>query len=588
MFILDSLKAAKTREDAAGVLGFRTKSLAYVLYKQPAATKYTTFEIPKRSGGTRVISAPSDELKNLQGRLATLLERHIQNAESHRAKPSSLSHGFRPGYSIFTNAARHRRKKFVFNIDLEDFFGSINFGRVRGYFLKQRGLLLAPEVATVFAQIACHNNSLPQGSPCSPVISNLVAHILDIRLANLARSTGCTYSRYADDITFSTNKRSFPREIGFATTSPNGDWSVGNTLSKIIKRAGFSVNSKKTRMQFAQSRQEVTGLVVNRRINVPSEYRHLSRALVHNLTKTGSFYVKSFSKDATGNTVVTEKKGTYNQLGGMLAYIDSAKVFSLRRQLPEVASSIELHVPKPMSCEEKVYKRFLLYTAFHAPKKPTIVFEGKTDSIYIRSALLRLAATYPALIGPATSSADRLMVRLFERSATTGRILGIPGGSSQLVPLIVDILSEAKGFKEPIESHPVIFLIDNDEGAAPFFSFAKKQGIVCDRTSPYVHLGRNVYFVPTPQTAAGGDTMIENFFEKAVLDTELNGKKFNPNTTSGDTKTHYGKAYFATHVIKKREKTISFDGFKPILDRIQMVLHAHSTKAVAAPGSTPT
>jgi hypothetical protein len=101
----------------------------------------------------------------------------------------------------------------VLNIDLEDFFGTVNLGRVRGFFIKERNFALKPRVATVLAQIACHDNALPQGSPCSPVISNLIGHVLDIQLSALARKTGCTYSRYADDITFSTNKQVFPPAI---------------------------------------------------------------------------------------------------------------------------------------------------------------------------------------------------------------------------------------------------------------------------------------------------------------------------------------------------------------------------------------
>src|SRR5690606_37911686 len=99
------------------------------------------------------------------------------------------------------------------NIDIQDFFGSINFGRVWRYFEKQRDFALFPAIARTIAQIACHNKALPQGSPCSPVISNLIAHILDVRMAQLAARTGCRYSRYADDLTFSSNQHDFPAAI---------------------------------------------------------------------------------------------------------------------------------------------------------------------------------------------------------------------------------------------------------------------------------------------------------------------------------------------------------------------------------------
>ena len=107
----------------------------------------------------------------------------------------------------------HKNKRHVFNVDLKDFFPSLNFGRVRGFFIKNAHFQLEPKVATVIAQIACHDNELPQGSPCSPIISNFIGHLLDVRMANLAKKTKCNYSRYADDLTFSTNWKEFPEKL---------------------------------------------------------------------------------------------------------------------------------------------------------------------------------------------------------------------------------------------------------------------------------------------------------------------------------------------------------------------------------------
>jgi RNA-directed DNA polymerase len=147
--------------------------------------KYSTFGIPKRGGGKRTIKAPANQLKLLQQKLSVLLQDCMDEINLAKGRKDKLSHGFKRDRSIRSNARQHRRRRHVFNLDLQDFFPSINFGRVRGFFISDKNFGLTPPVATVIAQIACDNNSLPQGSPCSPVVSNLVAHIMDLQLLRL-------------------------------------------------------------------------------------------------------------------------------------------------------------------------------------------------------------------------------------------------------------------------------------------------------------------------------------------------------------------------------------------------------------------
>ena len=192
------------------MVGFTPSGLSFVLYKLPDSKKYTSFEIPKRDGNKRQIKAPEASLSLLQRRLATLLTDCLEELGKAAPPRRTLAHGFEKGRSIITNAQLHKRRRYVFNLDLADFFPSINFGRVRGFFIKDKHFSLQPPVATVLAQIACFENELPQGSPCSPVISNLIGHVLDGRLARFAKTHKCTYSRYADDITFSTSRKGFP------------------------------------------------------------------------------------------------------------------------------------------------------------------------------------------------------------------------------------------------------------------------------------------------------------------------------------------------------------------------------------------
>ena len=317
---LEKLKNTTTLNDLAELLGFKPQALSYILYKIPNNEKYTEFEISKKNGDTREIKAPIERLKLLQKRLADLLNECYEEIYN-KNKKRSLSHGFRKNHSIFTNAKNHKNKRYVFNIDLKDFFPSINFGRVRGFFIKNHHFNLHTDIATLIAQIACYDNELPQGSPCSPIISNFIGNLLDTRIVNLAKSAKCTYSRYADDLTFSTNKKDFPSKI--AVMQETNNWIIGNSLKKEIEKVGFRVNDKKTSMQYRTARQVTTGLVVNNKVNIKKEYYKKARSMCHELFKTDQFYI---NKNTQGTVELENNNfGTLNQLEGILNFIYQIK-----------------------------------------------------------------------------------------------------------------------------------------------------------------------------------------------------------------------------------------------------------------------
>lgn len=290
---LDLYRKAETLADVAKILGFLPAHVSYAIYKLPATIRYTEFAVPKKAGGIRIIRAPHKTLKVIQKRLAqdlSAIEAHLE-AKRVQKRGCVLAHGFKKSFSIMTNGENHRRRRYVLNIDLKDFFPSINFGRVHGFFLKNEFFELKPKVAAVLAQIVCHENQLPQGSPCSPVISNLIAGALDIRLNELARKYNCTYTRYADDITFSTSEYRFPTAIAQRTSGSVNLWEASPNLLKVIKRAGFALNPAKTRMQLDYSRQEVTGVVVNQKVNIPASYYQTIAAMCHHLFMDGECFI---------------------------------------------------------------------------------------------------------------------------------------------------------------------------------------------------------------------------------------------------------------------------------------------------------
>jgi retron-type reverse transcriptase len=328
------LKQITTKPELATLLGVKAQTLTHILYRLKPVTQYTSFTIPKKSGGTRTILAPSEKLKSLQSSLSVLLldcidEINEVNTKKYTYK-HALSHGFVRKCSIMTNAIMHINQKNVLNIDLKDFFDSFHFARVRAFFIKNNHFKLSPHIATVIAQIACYSSKhprdskLPQGSPCSPVITNLIAHYLDIRLASLARKHSCIYSRYADDMTFSTRKSIFPSQI---MRQEDGGFIAGKKLKNEIKRAGFEINEKKTRIQYKDSRQDVTGLTVNKKPNVKKEYWRTVKSQCNRLFHTGTF---------TKKTTDGEVEGNINELEGQLNFIDQVDRFNRSRQKPAI------------------------------------------------------------------------------------------------------------------------------------------------------------------------------------------------------------------------------------------------------------
>lgn len=575
-----SLKAAKSLEDVAKLVGFHAAALAYVLYKRPPDTNYARFEIPKRYGGSRRISAPAPQLKLIQRRLADLLQNCVQEINDANGFRDAVAHGFKRKRSIVTNAQRHRRRRYVFNIDLEDFFPTINFGRVRGFFLKDKHFALEQKVATVLAQIACYENGLPQGSPCSPVISNLIGNVLDVHLARLAARHGCTYTRYADDLSFSTNRPHFPVPIAYIEPGSLHKWAPGAELSELIQSSGFAINPRKTRMQYRNSRQEVTGLIVNRKLNVRREYRHMVRAMVHRLVNVGGFEFVRRTNDAAGKSTTVNETGTVDQLHGMLGFIDE-----IDRYNREIAKkSGRTRAESNLSSKVSMYRRFLLFTYFYAASRPVLICEGATDNIYLLHAIRSLASSFPKLASIAADGKISLTIRLLKYAESgTGRILGIAsGGSANLSKLIWTYHKEKERFKAPGLTQPVIVLIDNDAGAKPIFdAIVQITKSKPTHKEPFLYVTGNLYVVPTPYNDTTNVSRIEDCFDAKTKATVVDRKSFDP-AKNINTDTHYGKTVFAHKVVRQLAATIDFAGFTPVLDRLALVLEAHAQKNATA------
>jgi len=226
--------------------------------------KYTQKNITKKNGGVRQLNIPPNSAKIVQKKLSDILYKiYIPPKPVHGFIQSQKNHT----KNIVSNAKQHIKKNVVINLDIDSFFDSINFGRVRGLFLS-KPFNLDDKTATKLAQLMTYENKLPQGAPTSPIISNLICKKLDHKLIKLAKKYTLTYTRYADDISFSTHKRNLNTK------------KILTEIEKIINNNGFKVNKSKTRVQYSYQSQIVTGLKVNKKVNVNRKYIRQIRSML--------------------------------------------------------------------------------------------------------------------------------------------------------------------------------------------------------------------------------------------------------------------------------------------------------------------
>lgn len=549
----------KTRNELADFLNVPRKQLSYVLYVKGIDNLYTTFEIRKKNGGIRKINAPLEELKNIQRKLSSALYKHINNK---RKKINNISHGFEKNKSIITNAKIHRNKMFILNIDLENFFESIHFGRVRGYFHKNNNFLLPIEVATVIGQLSCYNGKLPQGAPTSPIISNLVCEILDYRLLKIAKKYRLDYTRYADDLTFSTNNKKF---IDFQTE-------FYNEISKEIKRAGFNINKEKKRLQYKDSRQVVTGLVVNEKINVVRNYYKETRAMANRLYKYGEFEVNG-------------EPATINQLEGRFSFINQLTWYNNK------IDNEKKHNFFNLNSRERQYQKFLFYKYFFANPKPLIVTEGKTDIVYLKAALKNLHKEYPALITKNSDGTFDFKVSFLNKTKRLRYFLGIVQDGADVLKNLYnffdskmpgpDYLGYFKSTSKNFPKSPVIFMFDNEMNSGKkkpigkFLNHTKvdKLKIETLKKENMLNIIDNLFILTVPLVGGKSECDIEDLFDDSTLSHKINGKEFTK-LDSYDSSKYYGKEMFSKYILK-HYNDINFNEFRPVLNNINKIIDSY-------------
>lgn len=274
---------------------------------------YHRFQIPKKKGGVRIIQAPLNPLKTIQERLRVFL-----NGMYSKYAPDYVN-GFvkhcngQTKKNILTNAEPHVGRAWVLNMDIEDFFPSISAAQVRKRLLEGPVQLQSRETASIVALLTTLDWQLPTGSSCSPVLSNIVFFETDVRLKALSDELGLTYTRYADDLTFSSDTMIESKTI--------------EQLIAIIEAAGFTINRRKFRLQSRHVGQFVTGIKVNEKLNIDRGYIRNLRAILHNWEMHGinKATERYFSDRKRGQRTLFMKHAFIQSIAGRIGFLKTVK-----------------------------------------------------------------------------------------------------------------------------------------------------------------------------------------------------------------------------------------------------------------------
>jgi len=221
---------------------------------------YRVYSIPKPSGGSRTIAEPAKSMKAVQSWILVNILRDLT------LPPQAM--GFRRGRNILRNAQAHEKNKYLLSLDIDNFFPSIKYNMVYTVF---RSLGYNKHICHVLTSLCTFNSSLPQGGVTSPALSNLVCIKMDHRISGYCGPRNIVYTRYADDMVFS---------------SMNANRLVGlySAVKGIIENECFKLNNKKTRYMGPKRRRKVTGLVIgNGKAGIGRQEERRIRASIYSL-----------------------------------------------------------------------------------------------------------------------------------------------------------------------------------------------------------------------------------------------------------------------------------------------------------------
>lgn len=390
-----------------------------------------------------------------------------------------------------------------------------------------------------------------------------------MKLLNISKKYKLNYTRYADDLTFSTNDKNFINQYE----------KFFEVLNKIIEKSGFKINENKTRLQYRDSKQEVTGLTVNKIINVDRNYYKNTRSMAHSLYTTGEFEING-------------KKGSINQLEGRFTFINQIDNYNNKenKKRDDKLKNGFFH----LNSREKQYQKFLLYKYFFAHNKPLIITEGPTDIEYIKAALKNLHLDYPNLISKKNDGTFEFKITFLNRTKRLRYFLNLVEDGADTMKNIYAFYNEKHDEKYPkhiksftktslTPSNPVILILDNElkNNKKPLAKFAESIKLNKNaynkeifETNHYLNIKSNLYLLTHQLVNGLQECEIEDLFDETTLKIEKKGKTFERDNDKFDSSCHFSKAVFAEH-ISKNYKEINFNNFRYMLDNLNIIIQIY-------------
>ena len=390
----------------------------------------------------------------------------------------------------------------------------------------------------------------------------------------MARAYKLNYTRYADDLSFSTNIITFGSAYSLFLEE----------LSSILIKNGFKLNEDKTRLQFFSSRQEVTGITVNQKLNVSKKFIKDTRAMADKLYKTDEFQINGTN-------------GTLNQLEGRFSFINQLDWFNNKCEYKINKKSSEKKYIHSLNTREKQFQIFLFYKYFYNPDKVTLVTEGKTDIIHVKAALKKYYNKYPELIVKKGDEFE-FKINFLKRTDRLAYFLGIVSDGADTMKNIWNFYTghnnhynindylENKSLNniKQVNRKPSILLFDNEQiKDKPLYSFLKYTNLELKDNQISIKLISNLYLQTFPLISNMREAEIEDLYSTEVLNTEIRGKTFkkdkkinknkkkNSDNDTESSNKHYEKHIFSQY-IKENYASIDFTNFIPLLDSINTIV----------------